>query len=89
MDFSTRPIVFTSGVVLHWNRLSFLLQLFVGEDFRPEYLNILKTWKRVNPKRVLCITATATPACIDGIRTYFQIETSECYYRSLFRPNIK
>ncbi|GAA5970643.1 hypothetical protein JCM11641_007383 [Rhodosporidiobolus odoratus] len=63
-----------------------------GPSFRAEYLKVSRFAKDVNAERVLCLTATATPAVVDeicGAENGFDIEKEGVFSTGAFRPNLE
>jgi ATP-dependent DNA helicase RecQ len=59
-----------------------------GHDFRPDYLRIGAFLRRVQPKRVLACTATATPRVRDEIRERLGLTGALELLRGFARPNL-
>ena len=59
-----------------------------GHNFRPDYLKLAKLNKDLQTERVLALTATATPAVLDDIRSGFDIETSDAIQTPFYRSNL-
>jgi ATP-dependent DNA helicase RecQ len=59
-----------------------------GHDFRPDYLRIGDVLERLQPKRVLACTATATPRVRDEIRARLSLEGAHEVVRGFARPNL-
>ncbi|ESK95848.1 atp-dependent dna helicase [Moniliophthora roreri MCA 2997] len=60
-----------------------------GASFRPEYLKIARFAKELDVERVLCLTATATPAVIGDICDKFYISKTKGVFRTpVYRPNL-
>lgn len=60
-----------------------------GHAFRPDYLRLSKFYKNSNAKRVVALTATATPAVEKDIREKFSIQPNNSIRTAFFRPNLK
>lgn len=60
-----------------------------GHNFRPDYLKLAVLAKQLSAKRILALTATATPAVLEDIREAFDIETDDAIRTPFFRPNLK
>ena len=59
-----------------------------GHNFRPDYLKLAKLCADLHVPRVLCLTATATPAVAADIRRCFAIAESDEIRLSFHRPNL-
>ena len=59
-----------------------------GHNFRPDYLKLAKLCRDLGIKRVLCLTATATPAVSADIRREFEIREDDEVRLSFHRPNL-
>ncbi|MBE2203031.1 MAG: ATP-dependent DNA helicase RecQ, partial [Chthoniobacterales bacterium] len=59
-----------------------------GHNFRPEYLRLATLSKKFRIRRVLALSATATPAVAKDIRRNFRILTRDHYQTSFHRPNL-
>ncbi|KAJ6519745.1 ATP-dependent DNA helicase [Mycena sanguinolenta] len=59
-----------------------------GASFRPEYLKIARFCEELDVERVLCLTATATPAVVDDICKSFFIKKEGVFRTPVFRPNL-
>ncbi len=59
-----------------------------GHNFRPDYLKLAKLCRDLKVKRVLCLTATATPAVAKDIRKGFKIAAKDLVQLSFHRPNL-
>ncbi|KAJ7932472.1 P-loop containing nucleoside triphosphate hydrolase protein [Mycena leptocephala] len=59
-----------------------------GSSFRPEYLKIARFCEEQDVQRVLCLTATATPAVVDDICKSFLIKKEGIFRTPVFRPNL-
>jgi ATP-dependent DNA helicase RecQ len=59
-----------------------------GHNFRPDYLKLAKLCRRLKVPRVLCLTATATPAVARDICKAFRIRKDDHVQRSFHRPNL-
>lgn len=60
-----------------------------GHDFRPEYLQLGRTIRRLGSPRVIALTATASPLVRDEILTHLGIEDAVVSVRGFDRPNIR
>jgi ATP-dependent DNA helicase RecQ len=59
-----------------------------GHNFRPDYLKLAETARRINAECVLALTATATPQVLEDVCRGFSID-SECAIRTgFYRPNL-
>ncbi|MCC5846579.1 MAG: RecQ family ATP-dependent DNA helicase [Verrucomicrobia bacterium] len=59
-----------------------------GHNFRPDYMKLADMSRELQVERVLCLTATATPAVASDIRKAFAI-SDEAYVNTGFhRPNL-
>ncbi|TFY82334.1 hypothetical protein EWM64_g1675 [Hericium alpestre] len=60
-----------------------------GASFRPEYLKIARFAEEHDVERVLCLTATATPAVATDICKSFLIHPTKGVFRTpVYRPNL-
>ena len=59
-----------------------------GHNFRPDYLKLAKACRELGVPRVLCLTATATPAVAEDIRRQFGIAEGDEVRLSFHRPNL-
>lgn len=59
-----------------------------GHNFRPDYLKLAKLCRDLKVPRVLCLTATATPAVAKDIRKGFRIRAGDEVRLSFHRPNL-
>ena len=59
-----------------------------GHNFRPDYLKLAKLCRDLKVPRVLCLTATATPAVAKDIRKGFRITASDHVQLSFHRSNL-
>ncbi len=60
-----------------------------GHSFRPDYLKLAELAKELSAKRVLALTATATPEVLDDIREAFSIEPEDAIRTKFYRPNLQ
>ena len=60
-----------------------------GHNFRPDYLKLAGYAKRARAKRVLALTATATPKVLDDICRVFEIDPSCSVRTDFYRPNLE
>ncbi len=59
-----------------------------GHNFRPDYLKLAGYAKAARAKRVLALTATATPKVLDDICRVFEIDPSCAVRTAFYRPNL-
>ena len=59
-----------------------------GHNFRPEYLRLAALAKKLRVRRVLALTATATPAVAKDICRRFRIAARDRVQTSFHRPNL-
>lgn len=59
-----------------------------GHNFRPDYLKLGKTCKQLKVKRILALTATATPKVEADIRKRFGIAKADAVKLSFHRKNL-
>ncbi|MDB6078773.1 MAG: ATP-dependent helicase RecQ family, partial [Akkermansiaceae bacterium] len=59
-----------------------------GHNFRPDYLKLAKVCRDLKVPRVLCLTATATPAVTADIRKAFSIAEPDHVQLSFHRSNL-
>lgn len=59
-----------------------------GHNFRPDYLKLGVLRKKLRIKRILALTATATPHVAKDICRYFHITKSDVIKLSFHRPNL-
>jgi ATP-dependent DNA helicase RecQ len=59
-----------------------------GHNFRPDYLKLAKYCRQLKVRRVLALTATATPAVAAEIRKHFRIAPADQVQLSFHRPNL-
>lgn len=60
-----------------------------GHNFRPDYLKLAKISRELNAGRVLALTATATPAVLDDIRSAFDIAPQDAVQTPFYRSNLQ
>ncbi|KAF5020285.1 hypothetical protein F66182_7661 [Fusarium sp. NRRL 66182] len=60
-----------------------------GHSFRPDYLKVARFVQEIKAERVICLTATATPAVIDDICEAFDISKEGVFRTSVYRPNLR
>ena len=59
-----------------------------GHNFRPDYLKLAEVTKELKAERVLALTATATPAVVEGICAGFGIPRECAIVTGFYRPNL-
>lgn len=59
-----------------------------GHNFRPDYLKLAETARELGAKRVLALTATATPSVVADICRAFRIPESGVALTGFYRPNL-
>lgn len=59
-----------------------------GHNFRPDYLKLAVIFRKLRVKRILALTATATPKVETDIRRQFRIAKSDGVKLSFHRPNL-
>jgi len=59
-----------------------------GHNFRPDYLKLARFAKDAGAKRVLALTATATPAVLEDITSAFDIAPDAAVRTGFYRPNL-
>ena len=59
-----------------------------GHNFRPEYLRLARLARKLKIRRVLALTATATPAVVRDISKEFRIKVEDRVQTSFHRPNL-
>jgi ATP-dependent DNA helicase RecQ len=59
-----------------------------GHNFRPDYLKLAETARALGVKRVLALTATATPAVVADICATFGIPEHAAVVTGFYRPNL-
>lgn len=59
-----------------------------GHNFRPDYLKLATTFKKLSVKRILALTATATPKVETDIRRQFRIGKKDVVKLSFHRSNL-
>lgn len=60
-----------------------------GHNFRPDYLKLAKVSRELGIKRVLALTATATPKVVEDIRKDFDIKADDYVNTGFYRPNLE
>src|SRR5262249_47523994 len=58
-----------------------------GHDFRPDFLTLADAIDDLGRPPVLALTATATPAVIDDIRSRLRIHDAQVVHTGFYRPN--
>lgn len=59
-----------------------------GHNFRPDYLKLTRFATELKIERVLCLTATATPAVSQDICRHFNIAPDDHHQLTFYRPNL-
>jgi ATP-dependent DNA helicase RecQ len=59
-----------------------------GHNFRPDYMKLAEAARVCGAKRVLALTATATPAVAQDICAAFGIDEREAIVTGFYRPNL-
>ncbi|MEM9940844.1 MAG: RecQ family ATP-dependent DNA helicase [Planctomycetota bacterium] len=59
-----------------------------GHNFRPDYLKLFRISQELDVQRILCLTATATPAVQQDICQTFNIDQEDAICTDFFRPNL-
>jgi len=59
-----------------------------GHAFRPDYLKLAETAKRLGVPRVLALTATATPKVVRDVCDVFAIPPQNAVVTGFYRPNL-
>lgn len=60
-----------------------------GHNFRPDYLKLAELTRELGIKRILALTATATPSVLNDIREAFEIRRDDVVQTPFFRPNLQ
>ncbi|KAI1760093.1 ATP-dependent DNA helicase recQ [Hypoxylon sp. FL1150] len=60
-----------------------------GHSFRPDYLKVARFIQEIEAERVICLTATATPPVADDVARAFDIDKSNVFRTSPYRPNLQ
>ena len=60
-----------------------------GHNFRPDYLKLAQASKNMQAKRVLALTATATPSVVADICQAFNITGDDSVVTGFYRPNLR
>jgi ATP-dependent DNA helicase RecQ len=59
-----------------------------GHNFRPDYLKLAEVTRSIGAERVLCLTATATPAVVKDICSAFGISPEAAVVTGFYRSNL-
>ncbi len=59
-----------------------------GHNFRPDYLKLAETARKLGVERVLALTATATPQVVEDICGAFEISKQGAIVTGFYRPNL-
>jgi ATP-dependent DNA helicase RecQ len=59
-----------------------------GHNFRPDYLKLARMRRKLGARRVLALTATATPSVARDIRKAFGIARADHFHHPTQRPNL-
>ncbi|KAK2066699.1 hypothetical protein P8C59_000490 [Phyllachora maydis] len=59
-----------------------------GHSFRPDYLKVARLAVEIQAERVVCLTATATPAVAQDVCKAFNISPQGVFRTSPYRPNL-
>ncbi len=59
-----------------------------GHNFRPDYMRLANIARQIGVKRVLCLTATATPSVAKDIAKAFAIADGDIIHTGFHRPNL-
>lgn len=59
-----------------------------GNNFRPDFLHLATMSRRLQSQRTLALTATATKRVLSDIQHYFNIDPTNSFRTSFFRPNL-
>ena len=59
-----------------------------GHNFRPDYLKLAETARSLGARRVLALTATATPTVVKDICAAFRIPETGVALTGFYRPNL-
>jgi ATP-dependent DNA helicase RecQ len=59
-----------------------------GHDFRPDFLTLCDAIDDLGRPPILALTATATPAVIDDIKTRLRMPEAEVVHTGFYRPNL-
>lgn len=60
-----------------------------GHNFRPDYLKLAELTRRLGARRVLALTATATPQVLDDIKREFEISDDDAIRTPFHRQNLQ
>ncbi|EMD00800.1 hypothetical protein BAUCODRAFT_144411 [Baudoinia panamericana UAMH 10762] len=60
-----------------------------GHAFRPDYLKVARFAKEIQAERVVCLTATATPAVARDVCKAFGIAEEGLFRTATYRPNLR
>ncbi|OTB09415.1 hypothetical protein M426DRAFT_6687 [Hypoxylon sp. CI-4A] len=60
-----------------------------GHSFRPDYLKVARFVSEVKAERVICLTATATPRVAEDVAKAFDVQESNIFRSSPYRPNLQ
>jgi len=60
-----------------------------GHNFRPDYLKLPEYCRDFSVQQVLLLTATATQAVINDMRTHFNIAEQDVVTTGFYRPNLR
>lgn len=60
-----------------------------GHSFRPDYLKVARFAREIQAERVICLTATATPAVAKDVCKAFDIPESGLFRTSTYRSNLR
>jgi ATP-dependent DNA helicase RecQ len=59
-----------------------------GHNFRPDYLRLARLVRKTGVRRILALTATATPRVARDMRKAFGIRAADCTTAPFHRPNL-
>ncbi|GIZ48762.1 hypothetical protein CKM354_001181200 [Cercospora kikuchii] len=60
-----------------------------GHSFRPDYLKVARFAQEIGAERVICLTATATPAVAKDVCRAFDIDEDGLFRTATYRANLK
>nr|POE92361.1 atp-dependent dna helicase recq [Quercus suber] len=60
-----------------------------GHAFRPDYLKVARFAQEIQAERVVCLTATATPAVAKDICNAFNVPDEGLFRTTTYRPNLR
>jgi ATP-dependent DNA helicase RecQ len=60
-----------------------------GHDFRPDFLTLADAIDELGRPPVLALTASATPAVLDDIRTRLRLPRADVVHTGFYRPNLR